>query len=63
MIEVVTARALAGTDSGSQRTFLAPGLKLYPFPSRKLMLGASAEFGLGPVKTSRALLISTFYHF
>ena len=63
MIELTTARALVGTESGTQRTFLAPGLKIYPFPSRKVMLGASAEFGVGAVKTTRALLVSAFYHF
>ncbi len=63
MIEVTTARALTGGESGSQRTFLAPGLKIYPLPNRKIMVGASAEFGLGAVKTTRALLASAFYHF
>ena len=63
MMEMTTARPLVGAESGSQRTFLAPGLKIYPFPTRKLMLGASAEFGVGVVRSTQAALLSAFYHF
>lgn len=63
LIEVTTARALVGAESGSQQTFIAPGFKVYPFTNRKLMFGASAELGTGAVRDTRALLVSGFYHF
>ena len=63
MIEVVTARALVGAKSGVQQTFIAPGLKVYPFTNRSLMFGASVELGTGVVHDTRALLLSAFYHF
>ena len=63
LIEVTTTRALIGTESGSQQTFIAPGLKMYPFTNRKLMFGASVELGTGVVHDTRALLLSGFYHF
>ena len=63
MIEVATSRALAGAGSGVQQTFIAPGLKVYPFTNRSLMFGASVEFGTGVVHDTNALLISAFYHF
>jgi hypothetical protein len=63
MIEVVTARALVGPQSGTQQTFIAPGLKVYPFMNRRLMFGASVELGTGIVHDTRALLLSAFYHF
>ena len=63
LIEVTTARAFIGPDSGSQRTFVAPGFKAYPFTNRQLMFGASVEIGTGVVHDTRALLVSGFYHF
>jgi hypothetical protein len=63
LIEVTTARALVGPESGSQQTFVAPGLKVYPFTNRQLMFGASVELGMGVVNDTRALLLSGFYHF
>jgi hypothetical protein len=63
MIEVTTARALAGPESGLQRTFIAPGCKVYPFTNRNLMFGASVELGTGVVQDTHALLLSAFYHF
>ena len=63
MIEVTTANSLVGPDSGTQRTFIAPGLKVYPFTNRSLMFGASVELGTGVVHDTRALLVSAFYHF
>jgi hypothetical protein len=63
LIEVTTARALVGPESGSQQTFIAPGFKVYPFPNRNLMFGASAEIGTGIVHDTHALLLSGFYHF
>jgi hypothetical protein len=63
LIEVTTARALVGVESGSQQTFVAPGLKVYPFTNRKFMFGASVELGTGVVHDTRALLLSGFYHF
>jgi len=63
LIEVTTSRALVGAESGSQQTFVAPGLKVYPFTNRQLMFGASLEVGTGTVYDTRALLLSGFYHF
>jgi hypothetical protein len=63
MIEVATARALVGPESGTQETFIAPGLKVYPFTNRSLMFGASVELGTGVVHDTHAVLISAFYHF
>jgi hypothetical protein len=63
MLELTTARALVGAESGSQQTFVAPGLKVYPFTNRQLMFGASLELGTGIVHDTRALLVSGFYHF
>ena len=63
MIEVSTARALVGPESGSQQTFIAPGLKVYPFTNRSLMFGASVELGTGIVHDTHILLLSAFYHF
>ncbi len=63
LIEATTERALIGPESGSQQTFIAPGVKIYPFTNRNLMFGASVEFGTGVVQSTRALLLSAFYHF
>jgi hypothetical protein len=63
MIEVTTERALAGPESGSQQTFIAPGVKVYPFTNRNLMFGASVEIGTGVVHDTHILLLSAFYHF
>lgn len=63
LIEVTTSRALVGGESGSEQTFVAPGLKVYPFTNRQLMFGASLELGTGVVHDTHALLVSGFYHF
>jgi hypothetical protein len=63
LMEVTTARALVGAESGSQQTFVAPGLKVYPFTNRQFMFGASVELGTGVVRETRAWLLSGFYHF
>jgi hypothetical protein len=63
LIEATTARALIGPGSGSQQTFVAPGLKVYPFTNRNFMFGASVEIGTGLVHETHALLLSGFYHF
>ncbi|MFL5640551.1 MAG: hypothetical protein ACJ78M_14365 [Gemmatimonadaceae bacterium] len=63
LIEATTERALTGAESGSQQTFIAPGLKIYPFTNKQLMFGASAEFGTGAVSDTKLLLLSAFYHF
>ena len=63
LFEVSTSRALSGIESGTQQTFIAPGIKVYPFPIRQLMFGASVELGTGSVRDTRALLLSGFYHF
>jgi hypothetical protein len=63
LIELTTERALAGSDTGLPRTFIAPGLKVYPFPNRRLMFGGSVLLGTGAVQETRAVLLSGFYHF
>jgi hypothetical protein len=63
LIEATTERALIGPESRSQQTFIAPGLKIYPFTNKQFMFGASAEFGTGTVRNTRLLLLSAFYHF
>lgn len=63
LIEVTTSRALIGPESGIQRTFIAPGLKVYPFTNRNFMFGTSVELGTGVVHDTRVLLLSAFYHF
>ena len=63
LVEVTTARALVGAESGEQQTFVAPGIKVYPFRNRQIMFGASLELGTGIVADTRTLLLSGFYHF
>jgi hypothetical protein len=63
LIELTTARALLGAESGSQQTFVAPGLKVYPFTTRKFMFGASVALGTGIVRDTHVWLLSGFYHF
>jgi hypothetical protein len=63
LLEVATARALVGPGSGEQQTFIAPGVKVYPFSNRALMFGGSVEIGTGNIRNTRALLLSGFYHF
>jgi hypothetical protein len=63
LLEVATDRALTGAESGSQQTFIAPGLKVYPFRNRQIMFGGSYEIGTGDASTTRAFLLSAFYHF
>ncbi|HEY3113269.1 MAG TPA: hypothetical protein VGJ62_06250 [Gemmatimonadaceae bacterium] len=63
LLEVSTAHGLVGPESGSQQTFIAPGLKVYPFANREFMFGASLELGTGAVRDTDALLLSAFYHF
>jgi hypothetical protein len=63
LIEVTTARALIGAESGLQQTFVAPGFKVYPLTNRKFMFGASVEIGTGVVHDTHAVLLSGFYHF
>jgi hypothetical protein len=63
LIELTTERALAGPDTGPPHTSIAPGLKVYPFPNRRLMFGGSVLFGTGAIQETRAVLLSGFYHF
>jgi hypothetical protein len=62
LLELTTARALADADRGEE-TFVAPGVKVYPFSNRHIMFGASLEFGTGNVDSTRVFLVSGFYHF
>jgi hypothetical protein len=41
LLELTTERALAGPESGSQQTFIAPGIKIYPFTNRHIMFAGS----------------------
>jgi hypothetical protein len=63
LIEVTTARVLIGPEAGTQQTFIAPGLKVYPFTNRRFMFGTSVELGTGLVHDTHVLLLSAFYHF
>jgi hypothetical protein len=63
IMELLTSRALVGPESGVQQTFIAPGLKVYPFTNRSLMFGASVEIGTGVVHDTHSVLLSAFYHF
>lgn len=63
LVELTTERALVGPDAGLPHTSIAPGLKVYPFPNRRLMFGGSVLLGTGAVQETRALLLSGFYHF
>jgi hypothetical protein len=63
LIELTNERALVGAESGAQQTFVAPGVKVYPFTNRHIMFGASLEVGLGMANDTRTLLLSAFYHF
>jgi hypothetical protein len=63
LVELTTERALAGPDTGLPRTSIAPGVKVYPLPNRRLMFGGSVLLGTGAVQDTRAVLLSGFYHF
>jgi hypothetical protein len=63
LVELTTERALAGPDTRLPRTSIAPGVKVYPFPNRRLMFGGSVLLGTGAVQDTRAVLLSGFYHF
>ena len=62
LLELTTSRVLDGADSGEE-TFVAPGVKVYPFTNRHIMFGASLELGTGNVDNTRVFLLSGFYHF
>ncbi|HET9635117.1 MAG TPA: hypothetical protein VFP26_04235 [Gemmatimonadaceae bacterium] len=63
LMEVTTARSLVGGQAGVPQTFVAPGLKVYPFSNPKLMFGTSLLLGTGAVSSVKAISISAFYHF
>lgn len=63
LVELTTSRSLVGSEAGVPRTFLAPGVKVYPFPIRQVMFGASVLLGTGAVTNTKAFLLSGFYHF
>lgn len=63
LMELTTSRALVGSGAGVPQTFLAPGVKIYPFPIRQIMFGASVLIGTGSVSDTKSVLISGFYHF
>jgi hypothetical protein len=63
LLELTTEHALAGAESGSQQTFIAPGVKVYPFENRHIMFGGSYEIGTGDASNTRVFLLSAFYHF
>ena len=61
LIEFTTERPLVGLDRRFA-SFVAPGVKIYPFHNRQLMFGTSVELGVG-ANEERAVLVSGFYHF
>ena len=61
LLEFTTQRPLIGLER-SFTSFVAPGVKVYPFYNRRLMFGASVALGTGN-NNARAVLISGFYHF
>lgn len=63
LVEVETARALAGAGQGEQETSLAPGLEVVPWDDVPLMFGATYVAGLGSASGNRRVLFSAFYHF
>ena len=63
LMELTTSRSLIGSGARIPETFLAPGVKVYPFPIRQLMFGASVLLGAGAVSNTKAFLVSGFYHF
>src|SRR2546423_2905807 len=63
LIELTTVRSLTATDTGGPETSIAPGLKLYPFPNKQIMFGASFELGTGAIHSRQTVLLSGFYHF
>ena len=63
LFELTTTRALVGPERGVPQTFVAPGVKIYPFANRQIMFGASVELGTGAITDARGYLLSGFYHF
>ena len=63
LLEFIAEKPLIGEDRGFSDTFVAPGLKVYPFKNRQMMFGVSMEFGTGRSSNARALQVSGFYHF
>jgi hypothetical protein len=63
LFEVATTRALVGPATGSWQTLVALGIKVYPIPNRKCMVGASVGFGTREIQSTRTVLMSAFYHF
>ncbi len=63
LMELTTERALVGSESGIPQTFLAPGVKVYPFANPQLMFGASLQLGTGAVSSVKGVVLSAFYHF
>jgi hypothetical protein len=62
LLEATTSRSLVGPDRTPQ-TFIAPGVKVYPFANKQIMFGGSVLFGTGAISDTRGALISAFYHF
>ena len=63
LLEATTSRSLVGAERGIPQTFVAPGVKVYPFTNKQIMFGASVLFGTGLVSDTRGALVSAFYHF
>jgi hypothetical protein len=63
LLEATTSRSLVGPQQGIPLTYVAPGVKVYPFTNKQIMLGASVLLGTGSISTSRGALVSAFYHF
>ena len=63
LLELTTERSLVASDVGAPQTFIAPGLKMYPFSNKQIMFGASLELGTGAARHQQSILVSGFYHF
>ena len=61
LVEFTTDRPLVGAEKNFT-SFVAPGVKIYPFSNRQVMFGASLALGVGS-NDARAAMISGFYHF
>jgi hypothetical protein len=63
LLEATTSRSLVRAERGIPQTFVAPGVKVYPFTNKQIMFGASVLFGTGLISDTRGAIVSAFYHF
>lgn len=64
LVETDAVRALAGEESGTWATVVAPGIKAYPLGTHSLCLGLSMQLPVTQAKAyDRALMFSLLHHF